>query len=172
LTGEGFFDVKHNPLQPFIIHTGKLVTKVLGTAFNIKAYATDELIEVTVTRGKVQVLKDNNSLALISPGQQVTFNTKTEEYAKQEIDVKQVIAWKPQEILFDDITMEEASKQIEKRFNVKIVFANPDIKNCKVTATFSEDDLPEEIMAVICAVSKASYSITDKNFLINGRGCN
>jgi transmembrane sensor len=41
LTGEAFFDVAHNPSKPFKVHTGVFVTKVLGTAFSIKAYPGD-----------------------------------------------------------------------------------------------------------------------------------
>jgi len=38
LEGQAFFDIKHISSKPFIVHTGNLETKVLGTAFNIKAF--------------------------------------------------------------------------------------------------------------------------------------
>ena len=48
-----------------VVHTGKIVTRVLGTAFNIKAYAAEKSIEVTVDHGKVQVLKDGTNMGML-----------------------------------------------------------------------------------------------------------
>jgi ferric-dicitrate binding protein FerR (iron transport regulator) len=172
LSGEGYFDIKHNPDQPFLVHTGRITTKVLGTAFNIKAYAGDENVEVTVTRGKVQVLKDNQSLGLITASQQIAYSNKAATFEQKMVDVKPVIAWKPQEIYFNDITMEEALQQITERFHMEVLFNNPAVKQCRVTATFSGDDLPDEMLAVICAVSKANYTINDIKITIDGKGCN
>ena len=103
LSGEAYFDIKHNPQQPCMVHAGKITTKVLGTAFNVKAYPADESIEVTVTRGKVQVLKENTSLGLVTANQQISFSKKTEAYSQKKVDARLIVAWKPEEIIFNDI---------------------------------------------------------------------
>jgi transmembrane sensor len=172
LLGEGFFDIAHNPKQPFFVHTGKVSVKVLGTAFNIKAFPSMPTIEVTVTRGKVQVLNENKSIGIITASQQILFTTNSEVVIRNVVDTIPVIAWKPAEIFFNDITMEEVAKRIEDRFAVTIEFEHPAVKHCRVSATFSEDDLPEEILAVVCAVSKSDYSISNKKIIIHGKGCN
>ncbi|MFI5193158.1 MAG: FecR family protein [Chitinophagales bacterium] len=171
LSGEAYFDIKHNPQKPFLVHTGKITTKVLGTSFDIRAYPEDESIKVTVTRGKVQVLKENKSLGLITANQQISFSKKTEAYAEKVVDSKSFISWKPEEISFNDISMLDAAKKIEQRFGKTVEFANPDIKNCRVTATFSEDDVLEEILIVICGVSKSNFVIQNNKVIINGKGC-
>jgi ferric-dicitrate binding protein FerR (iron transport regulator) len=171
LTGEAFFDIRHDPGKPFLVHTGRITTKVLGTAFDIKAYPGDESIRVTVTRGKVQVWKENKSLGLIAANHQISFSKKTEAVAEAVVDTRTVVAWKPQEISFNDISMEEAAKKIEERFGMTVEFANPAVKNCLVTATFSEDDLPEEILLVICGVSKSTFTIQNQKIIIDGKGC-
>jgi transmembrane sensor len=61
LTGEAFFDVAHNPLTPFKVRTGKLVTTVLGTAFNIKV-TVGEKVTVAVSHGEVAVSDDHTML--------------------------------------------------------------------------------------------------------------
>lgn len=171
LSGEAYFDIKHNPHKPFLVHTGKITTKVLGTSFDIRAYPEDESIKVTVTRGKVQVLKENKSLGLITANQQISFSKKTEAYAEKVVDSKSFISWKPEEISFNDISMLDAAKKIEQRFGKTVEFTNPDIKNCRVTATFSEDDVLEEILIVICGVSKSNFIIQNNKIIINGKGC-
>jgi transmembrane sensor len=60
LEGQAFFDIRHDDLKPFIVHTGKLETTVLGTAFNVKALKGDKTITVTVTRGRVKVTAINS----------------------------------------------------------------------------------------------------------------
>lgn len=171
LSGEGYFDIKHNPKLPFLVHSGKLIIKVLGTAFDIKAYPGDESIQVTVTRGKVQVMKGNEHLGYLVANQQLAFTNTTEVFEQKIVDTKSIVAWKPGEILLDDITMEEATQMIEKRFNVVVDFENPLIKNCRVSATFSEEDMMDEMLSVICSVSKANYTTNGNKILINGKGC-
>jgi ferric-dicitrate binding protein FerR (iron transport regulator) len=172
LTGEGYFDIKHNPNQPFLVHTGKITIRVLGTAFDIKAYPSDKSVEVTVTRGKVQVLNENKSLGLITANQQISFSKITAAVLEKTVDTKPILAWKPSEIIFNDITMLEAAKKIEQKFNTTVEFANPAIKDCRVSATFSEDDMLEEMLTVICEVTKSNYAIAKNKIVIDGKGCN
>jgi transmembrane sensor len=172
LSGEGFFDIRHDARKPFFVHIGKISVKVLGTAFNIKTDPGEEKIEVTVTRGKVQVLNENKSLGIITASEQFSYSEVTELGLTKTVDTIPVIAWKPAEIYFNDITMDEAAKKIEQRFGATVEFEISTAKACRVTATFSEDDLLEEILTVICAVSKTEYTISNNKITIHGKGCN
>jgi transmembrane sensor len=172
LSGEAYFDIVHRTGQPFLVHTGKIVTKVLGTAFNIKAYPGEDAIEVTVDHGKVQVLKGRSSMGLLTDNQQMRYNKGTEGYVSQKVNVEPVMAWKPEEVVFDDITMEEAARRIGQRFNVTVSFANAIVKECRVTATFYLEDDLDEIMTVICAVSQSNFVIKGNTIVIDGKGCN
>ena len=83
-----------------------------------------------------------------------------------------MVAWRPTEVSFDDITMEEAARRIGDWFGVRVSFVNPVLKDCRVTATFYREDKLEEIMTVLCAVNQMSYTIHDKDVFLDGRGCN
>jgi len=172
LSGEAYFDIVHRTGQPFLVHTGKIVTKVLGTAFNVKAYPGEDAIEVTVDHGKVQVLKGRSSMGLLTDNQQMRYNKGTEGYISQKVNVEPVMAWKPAEVVFDDITMEEAAQRIGQRFNVTVSFVHPVVKDCRVTATFYQEDDLDEIMTVICAVSQSNFVIKGNTIVIDGKGCN
>jgi transmembrane sensor len=172
LTGEGFFDIQHDPGKPFIVHTGNLKTTVLGTAFNVKAYDTDKSITVTVRRGKVKVSDDRDIFGVITPDQQITFD-KTRKLAEQQpVDSRMSIAWLEQDIFFDDITMAEAAAQLEERFGVTIRFTNPRIRSCRFTATFVKGEDLEQVLQVICEFNSATYSKDEKGAIhIDGDGC-
>jgi len=172
LSGEAYFDIVHRTGQPFLVHTGKIVTKVLGTAFNIKAYPGEHAIEVTVDHGKVQVLKGRSSIGLLTDNQQMRYNNDTEGYISKDVNIKPVMAWKPEEVVFDDITIEEAARRIGQRFNVTVSFVNAAVKDCRVTATFYLEDDLDEIMTVICAVNQSNFVIKGNTIVIDGKGCN
>lgn len=172
LTGEAFFDIVHAPGRPFLVHTGKLTTRVLGTSFNVKAYPSDKTIEITVTHGKVQVLKEKKSMGLLTDDQQLQFQTNTIQYQLKKVDVTPVIAWRPREIRFDDVTLADIGRQVQQRFGRTVKFTNAVLEKCRVTATFYEDDDLDEIMTVICGISQSTYSVKDGVITIDGKGCN
>jgi transmembrane sensor len=172
LTGEGFFDIVHDSGKPFFVHSGAITIKVLGTAFNIKMDSAHKKIEVTVTRGKVQVLNSDKSVGIITASKQLLFDEATLAVITKTVDTSSVVAWKPAEIYFNDITLENAARKIEERFGIPVEFEHASAKNCRVTATFSEADQMEEMLAVVCAVSQTNYTISNNKIVINGKGCN
>lgn len=173
LSGEAYFDIKHDRSRPFIIHTGKVVTTVLGTAFNIKEDRINQNIVVTVTRGKVSVANGKKLLGVIIPNQQISFNLINNSSTQTNVDAEQAIAWQDTELHFNDITFAEAVLQLQQRFNVKIDFSNDRIKECRFTGTALTGDKLHEILKVICAFNHATYQIkTDGSIMIDGNGCN
>lgn len=73
LSGEAYFDVVKNSLHPFIIHTAKINIKVLGTAFNVKAYPEDRQTETSLIRGRIEVTINNrpNDKIILSPNEKL-----------------------------------------------------------------------------------------------------
>jgi transmembrane sensor len=172
LKGEAYFDIKHMDAKPFYVHVGDVTIRVLGTAFNIKADSLQKHVEVTVTRGKVQVIKNETTLGVLTASQQLSVNNTSSNVVIKTVNTAEVLKWKPAEIFFNDITMKEVMRQVEQRFGTHVTFVNPQIALCSITATFTEDDTLEEMLDVICAVSKLQYSIADNNIKIDGNGCN
>lgn len=173
LSGEAYFDVQHDASKPFIIHTGKTVTTVLGTAFDIKEDKTKHTIVVTVTRGKVSVANGKKLLGVITPNQQISFNVLDSKAFQTEVDANQAIAWQKNELHFEDITFAEAALQLQQRFHVKINFSNDKIKDCRFTGTALKGEKLDKILKVVCAFNNAIYQTkTDGSIMIDGAGCN
>ena len=172
LEGEGYFDIVHNPSVEFVVHTGKLKTTVLGTAFNIEAYPDQKNITVTVKRGKVKVSDDKKIFAIVNPDQQITFD-RHHDYAEQNtIDSRQVTSWVEKDIFFDDITMANAVDQLEKRFDISIHIGNEAIKNCRFTATFVKGEDLAQILRILCDFNNATLKENGSGgFIIQGGEC-
>ena len=171
LVGEGYFDIKHDDKKTFTVHTGKLKTTVLGTAFNIKAYDTDKNIEVTVTRGKVGVLTNDATLGILTPNQQIIFNKDFQKSNLTKVIAKNIVQWKESDLFFNDISLEEAVQVLSKKFNIAITFQNDLAKNCRFTATFLKGESLEEILKIICSYNNAQYQTNASGITIKGGGC-
>ncbi|MEO6290431.1 MAG: FecR domain-containing protein, partial [Ginsengibacter sp.] len=135
LWGEAYFDIASNPAKPFIIHTGKVKTTVLGTAFNIKA--DGKQVVVTVTRGKVKVEDESKVLAVLTPDQQVWYDVPEDKTAQQTVNANNIVTdWTREDMVFNGISFEEIAGIISKRYGVAVQFKNEALKKCKLRASF------------------------------------
>jgi transmembrane sensor len=174
LQGEAYFDIKHDASRPFVVHTGKVTTTVLGTSFNIKTNPTNASIVVSVNSGKVGVNDGSRLLGYITPGRQISYDVKKQSPVESEADLKEVLSWQNTEIHFEDLTFAEAAKELEKRFNVPIKFANDKVGSCRFTGTIPKGKDLNQILKIICAfIDDARFQQNkDKSITISGKGCN
>jgi transmembrane sensor len=172
LRGEGYFDVQHDPSKPFKVLTGKVTTTVLGTIFNVKAYAGEQAIEVTVTRGRVQVSDEERTFGIVTPNQQMAVNTATNDFVQTDVKTETVEAWQGQYLILDNVSMEEAVKIIAKKYNVKITLANDNLKMCRISATFLNGEDIDQVLTVVSGVVQATYTMQPGgNVKMEGKGC-
>lgn len=174
LTGEGYFDIAHDAAHPFLVHARSLTTRVLGTAFNIKAYPGDKLVEVTVTRGKVQVSDDKKSLAILLPNQHISYNENNSIYKKDITNSKLAVLWKEDDLVMDNISMKEATAILSERYGVKLIMANTKIQNCRFTASFLNTTGLDQMLDVLCRLNNIKFITSDngKEITLLGEGCN
>jgi transmembrane sensor len=173
LSGEAYFDIRQDASRPFTIHTGKVSTTVLGTAFNIREDHTLHTVVVTVTMGSVKVSGSKGNFGILTSNQQISIDQHSEAAVLRHVDASQTIAWKEDDLSFDNITLAEAATKLEQRFHRKIGFSNSKISSCRFTGTASSREGLNEILKVICAFNNATYQTkADGSILIDGPGCN
>lgn len=169
LHGEAYFDIHHNASKPFIIHTGSLTTRVLGTAFNIDA--SKKIVVVTVTRGKVSVQDKSKLLAILTPGKQVTYNTTTAGLKKETVKAAEKIIWATESMEFEALAFRDIAKLLSQRYNIKISFNNPDLESCPITASFKGSESLEEVLDILCLTRQSAYESKQGQIIISGNGC-
>lgn len=172
LMGEAYFDIAHDSKRPFIVHTGKLKTTVLGTAFNVKSSAGAKTVTVTVTRGKVKVGDEKRTFNIITPNQQVVFKEEQNNVVKVPVKAESFIKWTSEDIYFDDVSIKDVAKQLQERFGISILFSNEQIKSCKFSATFLKSQSLTQILNVIGEFNQIKYQFKDnKTVILDGLGC-
>lgn len=172
LWGEAYFDIKEVVGKPFIVKTGKLSTQVLGTAFNVKTSADQQRVVVTVTRGKVKVADEKNSYGILVADQQLSVNMLTSTVTRAQVKSMEVVKWKNEFLVLDDVSMEEAAVMIGDKYHVKILFANESLKHCRIAGSFFHNQPLEKVLTIICSVANAGYTIyPNDKVVLNGEGC-
>ncbi len=173
LTGEAYFDIRHDAQKPFIIHTGAVKTIVLGTAFNIKAVPGTGEVTVSVARGKVRVENQKAVIAVLLPNQQIVYSTSTASGTQQQVNVNKIVTdWTTEDMVFESVSMSAIAATLSKRYGVNIKIQHPGLMECPVKISFSGTESLEDVITALCTVTNASFA-TDKDgqILIDGEGC-
>lgn len=165
LDGQAYFDIKHNSLKPFVIYTGKLKTTVLGTAFNINAWADSDDITVTVARGKVKVQDlHNNTLGVLTTNKQIKYDKVNTKSVENIVQSTEYLKWKEEEdLLLSDVSVAEASELLEDRYRVKISITDNQIKSKRFTTLVRKGEVLDKILHSICVFNNASYNYDKDN---------
>ncbi|WP_299557370.1 FecR family protein [Seonamhaeicola sp.] len=170
LIGEAFFDVTSDVKHPFIVNADELNVEVLGTEFNVSAYPEDAITDVVLVEGSVGLYTDTNTLAesvKIVPGIKGTLNKKTEDIVTEEVDVSIYTSWMQGALVFRDMTFENIVKKLERRYNMKIVITNKNLKNEIFSATFKEEPPIEKILEAFDKSFGVKYTIKNNAIFIN-----
>jgi transmembrane sensor len=172
LIGEAFFDVKHDSAHPFIIHTGKIKTTVLGTAFNITT-GVGKTIVVKVLRGRVKVENGQRLLAVLKPNQQLTANmVQTEDFSSSKVvNTTKPLKWASEGMTFENMPYGKLAAFIGQRYGVTITFKNLQLKECPITGSFTGTESLEEILNILSVARGTNFTITGNEVTIDGKEC-
>ncbi|WP_460687572.1 FecR family protein [Niabella aquatica] len=174
LVGEALFDVKHDSLHPFIVHTKNFDAIDMGTVFNIKSYPEDATAVASLISGSVEVMfkeKQREKIVLV-PNQKIIVQNNPK--IKPNSDDKQLLvkasilpdpqtnimpdtAWMAKKMIFKDITFYDLALQMQRRYSVKITFNKAEIEEYRFTGRF-EDETLEEALQVLQAIAPFHYN--------------
>lgn len=131
MTGEAYFEVRTDPARPFRITTeqGQMI-RVLGTSFNVNAYADEKIQRTTLLEGRIQVLRKDDT-KMPAPGEQVYLdlsgNSGTQTVVKA--DIAHTMAWKNGTFSLEGATLPEVMRQLSRWYDIEVVYEHgvPDI---------------------------------------------
>jgi ferric-dicitrate binding protein FerR (iron transport regulator) len=172
LEGEAYFDVAKQMRLPFIVHTGTIDIKVLGTSFAVKSYPQDETIEATLLKGAIEVsrkdvtgtprviLRPNEKLVfskhLTALNQPVAFPVTPGTHPSAVPDMavgtirhdipdsdKVETAWMYNRLVFDGDNFKELTDKMERWYNVRITIRDTSLNNYHFGGIFENETLEE-----------------------------
>jgi ferric-dicitrate binding protein FerR (iron transport regulator) len=130
ITGEAYFEVAKDASRPFHVSVkGRAAATqidVLGTSFNINAYADEPLVKATLVEGKIRVGQNGYS-GLLEPGQQARTSEKMGTTTQNisivdHANIQQVLAWKNGSFSFDEADLASVMRELSRWYDVEVEF--------------------------------------------------
>lgn len=158
LTGEAYFEVAPNPNKPFrVIVSNETTIEVLGTHFNVNAYAKSEK-KISLLEGKIRVQR-TSKLAELVPGQQLTVSDAMFRVAKK-ANIEASVAWTKGKFSFDHTPVVEVIQQIGRWYDTEVNY------NGDTTHEFTGEVFRNSSLEQVLRMLELS---TGEKFLIQGR---
>lgn len=195
LTGDAFFEITKNPKSPFYVYYNNIITRVLGTSFNIKTNPSTNNFEVSVITGKVQVTENkyltteypsNETMAsvIVIPNQKALYNSKRRDFETTLADSIHQLVSEPETLKYltsatvvDSFFYHKATNlrvvfaQLEKVYGVEIIVDNENIYNCVFSGDISKQDMWKKLN-IICLTVGSTFEVKGTKILVSGNGCN
>lgn len=166
LVGEANFKVKKNPDKPFIVKSRTMEVTALGTEFNISAYPDNEEMITTLIHGKIKVgFEDGMNSYILSPTQQVTYQSRTKQSVLANANLEDVTAWQKGVFVFRGTIVKEILTTLERRYGIIFQYNSSLFNEDKYNFRFRDKASIEEIMAIIQEV------VGGFNYKIDGDVC-
>lgn len=158
-----FFDVKKEVDRPFVVHTSNMDVTVLGTQFEVFSYAPEQMAEVTLLSGKVEInttsLPQKESQAVtLHPNQKIMLNKENGEIHIKEIDADKSLSWQQTGILsFENEPLSVIIPRIEQWFGCKIIYPETAPDNIRITLKVRTETI-DEVLYMISLSTKYKYT--------------
>ncbi|HEY8388797.1 MAG TPA: FecR domain-containing protein [Parasegetibacter sp.] len=193
LVGEAYFDVVHNPQLPFIIHTIEMDVKVLGTAFNVRAYPDDDICETSLVRGSVEVLLKGMQprTLILKPTEKVVVDKQLNKLQSSNVNTKRreetvrtndfvistlthipqdnsvvELSWIDNRLTFSDERFEDIARKLERWYDISIQFKSEEIKEYRFTGTFDKETIQRVLEAMQLSRSFHFLIENDKKIIL------
>lgn len=165
LAGEAFFKITPDKERPFIINTGQISIKVLGTSFNVRSYDEDEWIGVTVSTGIVSVsIFDENSSIQLTPSEELWINKKNHYFQKSKKDVLHASSWRDGYLYFDRAPIKDVINTLNRKYAVNIILERPG-EEYTITGEHDNKSL-QSVLESICFITKLKQKKNGNNIIL------
>lgn len=146
LKGEAYFEVSREENRPFTVVTDKVVTRVLGTEFNVRDYPGKPL-DVTLVRGSVSVRENRKGAeeVFLKPGENVSLRAAG-ELEVREVDVRSYVAWKEGYFFYDDVRLEDMLDELGRWYDFSVFYENPGVKDMRFKFWVNREEPPEKLV--------------------------
>ncbi|GAA3952827.1 FecR family protein [Hymenobacter algoricola] len=184
LSGEAFFAVRKDHGRPFTVLSEASRAQVLGTSFNVRAYAAEDSVEVSVVTGRVALARRGRQqdTLLLLPGMRgvlrgaaaaagsTTAAAGPALHRSTTVDAN-FRAWQTGDLVFDNAPVRHVIRTLRAAFGTNVSIADAGLLSCRFTGTFHQPD-PAQVLQVVSVATNAALSGDARNgYILAGKGC-
>lgn len=152
--GEVYLEVAKDLSRPFLVHTANLDVKVLGTSFNVSAYADDLFSEVVLVTGSVEVNTNEKEITRLVPN--TRYHLEDKIGVVEQVNVYNYICWKDGIMKLEGEELQDVFKRLSRYYNVTIT-TSTDIDQVRYFGKLSLEDSLENVLYNISLVEPIHY---------------
>jgi len=169
LTGEAWFDVHKSKDVPFLVHTDHYDVRVLGTEFNVKAYAEDAEVVTTLEQGSIQIqstkkLKLKQEVQLV-PGEQLVYHKDNKTVQVKQVKPRLFSSWKDNKLIFINMNLGELITLLERKYGIDITVQDQQLLNHHYDGTIKNETIME-VLDILQATLPINYTIDNQEVII------
>lgn len=155
--GKAFFEVTKDPSHPFIVHTGLVNTRVLGTKFKVSNNKAGRMIEVSLSEGKVEISNQKKVLANLLPGKKLVYNLHTEAWKKSDFGTSENNEWYKVVKDLNHAGFNEVAEIVKLYYGVHIKCVNPNSGSYQYNLQMRSEHTLAQTLKIICSVHHNKY---------------
>lgn len=164
--GEVFYDVAKDNSRPFIIHSGPLTVKVLGTSFHIRLLKGLSEQEVLVKSGSVQVSSGDKIFGILTRGSRLLYDTVNGRFAIQYHKERMAEQVEQGWLVFENTSFSTFTAIMQSHYNIQIEDPDKKLSEAHFTAAFPPSASLKDIMAVLAGIHNVTYRIEGNKLFI------
>lgn len=165
LKGEAYFEVSYNEKSPFIVVAGSSAIQVLGTSFNVRAYADEGYSYTTLVEGSVRLSTGKQAIVL-KPDEQ-GISTVSGQLDKRTVDVKLYTGWREGRFVFENQSLEEMMQTLSRWYDVNVFFTGEKVKKAMFTGNLKRYDDFDKIADMLELTGVAHFEIEGNTVIVS-----
>jgi len=168
LEGEAYFEIKKDTTRPFIVHTHDAATKVVGTSFDLRNYAREAHVELTVFTGKV-IFGSTKKVEVTSVNPMI-YEKKDGQLHQSSLRGFNTLAWKTKRLKFEDTPLDLVLIDLARYYNVRFEIRSKEKMDCHFNGDFNNPQL-EDMLNALSFSMNIKFQLNNGVYYIDGHNC-
>lgn len=165
--GEAYLEVVHREDSPFKVVTPRCEVTVLGTHFNVNAYASESSHLITLAEGSVQITSTiNGKQTTLMPGEQAVVEEVSGNLTKRRVDPELYCCWHDGRLMFHNHSLLEILTRIARQYDVRILWQGEALKNMTFSGELTCYENIENLLDVIAETNDVKFTIKGKDISV------
>jgi ferric-dicitrate binding protein FerR (iron transport regulator) len=165
LSGEAYFEVARDTTRPFLVHTEGMSIRVLGTAFNVRAYAGQPRVAATLETGSVEVRCGEESHVL-SPGMQAVRERATGRVEVSHVETRFYTSWREGHYYFEEMPLEEIMSTVAPWYGVYVSYRDEEARHVTFSGRLNRDSELGVLLRMFDETKEVEFVIDGKEIIV------
>lgn len=152
LSGEAWFDVRHDAARPFRVLAAGTITEDLGTEFSVLTLPTEDGVRVVLVSGSASLRRagDDAAHAVVLTPRDVALLIPGDSVARVERDVavEALVRWRTGAATFDDAPLDSVLGELSRWYAVTITLADSSLAARRLSGPVPVDNLDEALEVI------------------------